>query len=272
LERCRRAPVRSPPTSGPAEPGTGYTNGKRGVELQGASSGTTTPGYDLAGSDGGVFVFRPGSPQLLRVLPGLGVKVNNIVASCPPTTSPVTTSWDPMVGSSCSRPASPRVSRIAPGLGVNVNNVVGIVPTNNFTGYDLGGIRWWGFRVPDRPVLGILRIAAQYGVQVNDIVGIVASPGGGGYFLVGKDGGVFTFGSASFFGSLPGTGVHVTNINRNASTTDGQGYYVVGADGGRLRLRRRHVARLTPGPGRQCFEHREHRAHPRRRGLLAHRL
>ena len=68
-------------------------------------------------------------------------------------------------------------------------------------------------------------------VHVNDIVGIVATPGGGGYFLVGKDGGVFTFGNAPFFGSLPGIGVSVNDITGIASTPDGKGYYVVGANG-----------------------------------------
>ena len=55
--------------------------------------------------------------------------------------------------------------------------------------------------------------------------------GGGGYFLVGRDGGVFTFGNAPFFGSLPSIGVRVDDITGIASTPDGKGYYVVGADG-----------------------------------------
>ncbi len=53
-------------------------------------------GYDLAGSDGGVFVFPTGQPfGFFGSLPGLGVKVNN---------------------------------------------VVGLVPTNNYHGYDLAGL------------------------------------------------------------------------------------------------------------------------------------
>ena len=66
---------------------------------------------------------------------------------------------------------------------------------------------------------------------MNDIVGIVATPGGGGYFLVGKDGGVFTFGNAPFLGSLPGHRGRVNNITGIAATPDGKGYYVVGANG-----------------------------------------
>ena len=39
-----------------------------------------------------------------------------------------------------------------------------------------------------------------------------STPNGMGYTLVGTDGGVFTFGDAPFYGSLPGSGVVVRNI------------------------------------------------------------
>ncbi|MDA8311104.1 MAG: hypothetical protein M0Z46_10935, partial [Actinomycetota bacterium] len=42
------------------------------------------------------------------------------------------------------------------------------------------------------------------GVHVSDVVGILATPDGHGYWLVGKDGGVFSFGDARFFGSMGG--------------------------------------------------------------------
>jgi hypothetical protein len=51
--------------------------------------------------------------------------------------------------------------------------------------------------------------------------------------MVGADGGVFTFGDAGFFGSLPGQ--HVTPpapIVAMAATADGKGYILTGADGG----------------------------------------
>jgi hypothetical protein len=47
------------------------------------------------------------------------------------------------------------------------------------------------------------------GVTTNDIVGIVVQPGGGGYLLVGRDGGMFAFGDAPFFGSLGNKASHV---------------------------------------------------------------
>ena len=109
-------------------------------------------------------------------------------------------------------------------------------------------------------------------VHVNDIVGIVATPGGGGYFLVGKDGGVFTFGNAPFFGSLPGIGVSVNNIAGIASTPDGKGYYVVGANGAVYGFGDATSFGSLPGLGVTVSNIVSHRAHPRRRGLLAHRL
>ena len=44
------------------------------------------------------------------------------------------------------------------------------------------------------------------------MIGIVHTADTRGYWLLGSDGGIFTFGDAPFYGSLPGVGVHVTNI------------------------------------------------------------
>jgi len=65
-----------------------------------------------------------------------------------------------------------------------------------------------------------------------DSVGIAATPDGKGYWEVGIDGGVFTFGDATFYGSLPGAGVSVSDIVGIAATPDGKGYWLYGADGG----------------------------------------
>jgi len=65
-----------------------------------------------------------------------------------------------------------------------------------------------------------------------DSVAMAATPDGGGYWLVGVDGGVFSFGDASFFGSLPASGISVSDIVTMATTPDGKGYWVVGSDGG----------------------------------------
>jgi hypothetical protein len=56
-------------------------------------------------------------------------------------------------------------------------------------------------------------------------------PTGKGYWLVASDGGIFSYGSAGFFGS---TGATVLNkpIVGMASTPDGKGYWLVASDGG----------------------------------------
>jgi len=60
--------------------------------------------------------------------------------------------------------------------------------------------------------------------------------GGRGYWQAGADGGVFSFGSATFYGSIPGTlkpGQHLAApIVAMAADTQSGGYWLVGADGG----------------------------------------
>lgn len=78
----------------------------------------------------------------------------------------------------------------------------------------------------------------SYGSTANfhlgkPIVGIAATPSGNGYWLVGADGGVFGFGDAGFYGSLPGN--HITPqepIVGIAPTQGGAGYWLDGSDGG----------------------------------------
>jgi len=59
------------------------------------------------------------------------------------------------------------------------------------------------------------------------------NPSDTGYWLVGVDGGVFSFGTAPFYGSLPGIGVvPVGAIVGVAPTPTGGGYWLVGSTGG----------------------------------------
>jgi hypothetical protein len=53
-----------------------------------------------------------------------------------------------------------------------------------------------------------------------------------GYWMVGTDGGVFAFGNAGYYGSLPQHHVVVDDIKAVVPTSDGKGYWMVGADGG----------------------------------------
>ena len=63
---------------------TGQTVSNNGGPSATATQAVSTAGYDLAGSDGGVFVFPVGQASgFFGSLPGLGVKVNNIVGIVP---------------------------------------------------------------------------------------------------------------------------------------------------------------------------------------------
>jgi hypothetical protein len=63
------------------------------------------------------------------------------------------------------------------------------------------------------------------------IIAMATTPSGAGYWMVGADGGIFSFGDAGFFGS---TGSFHLNspIVGMAATADGKGYWLVAADGG----------------------------------------
>lgn len=64
-------------------------------------------------------------------------------------------------------------------------------------------------------------------------VGMAATPDGGGYWLAQAGGGVFSYGDATFHGSLPGAQVvPAAPIVGIAATPDGGGYWIVGQDGG----------------------------------------
>ena len=84
---------------------------------------------------------------------------------------------------------------------------------------------------------GLSGIAGSWGnvagaaVAYAPVAGMASTPDGGGYWLVGSDGGVFTYGDAGFFGSAGG--LHLTApVVGMASTPDGGGYWLVGSDGG----------------------------------------
>ena len=104
---------------------------------------------------------------------------------------------------------------------------------------------------------------SNYGSYVDlgaPIVGIAATASGGGYWLLGRDGGIFSFGDASFFGSTGGMTLNQPVVDM-APTASGRGYWLVAADGGvfsfgdarfhgstgAIRLNR-PVVSLTPAP------------------------
>jgi hypothetical protein len=67
----------------------------------------------------------------------------------------------------------------------------------------------------------------------SDAHPLVSDPTGDGYWLAAADGGVFAFGTAKFYGSLPSEGIKPSKpvVGMVAAPT-GKGYWLVGADGG----------------------------------------
>lgn len=63
------------------------------------------------------------------------------------------------------------------------------------------------------------------------VVTALATRSGEGYYLIGSDGGVFTFGDAGFYGSLGGRTLNKP-IVAAALTNSGKGYWMAAADGG----------------------------------------
>jgi hypothetical protein len=69
------------------------------------------------------------------------------------------------------------------------------------------------------------------GTPLNQpLVGMTATPDGQGYWLVASDGGVFSFGDASFYGSTAGLSLGVAAVGLIV-TPSGNGYAVVDTNG-----------------------------------------
>jgi hypothetical protein len=63
------------------------------------------------------------------------------------------------------------------------------------------------------------------------IIAISATPSGHGYWLLGRDGGIFSFGDAAFHGSMGAVRLNGPIIDL-APTPTGNGYWLLGRDGG----------------------------------------
>jgi N-acetylmuramoyl-L-alanine amidase len=86
---------------------------------------------------------------------------------------------------------------------------------------------------PDSVVpFGTTAIGANVVAGANaPIVGVTATQDGAGYWLVGSDGGVFSYGDAHFWGSTGSLRLNAPIVGM-AATPDGGGYWLVAADGG----------------------------------------
>ena len=73
---------------------------------------------------------------------------------------------------------------------------------------------------------------ASFGLHLNKpVLGMAATPTGHGYWLVASDGGIFSFGDASFYGSTGSLRLNQPIVGM-AATPTGHGYWLVASDGG----------------------------------------
>jgi hypothetical protein len=207
--------------------GHSYTYVVSATNLAGTSTSAQSgvpAGYDLVGSDGGVFVFPTGQGGYYGSLPGLGVKVDDIVG---------------MVSSADHRGyylvgadggvfsfGDTHFENSLPGIGVKVDDIVGIVPSSDDRGYFLVGADGGVFAFGDAHFEGSL---LSDGITTSSVVGIAGTPDNQGYWVVLTSGTVYHFGTAGVFGSLTNAPAPVTAIT---STPDGGGYWLVTATGG----------------------------------------
>jgi hypothetical protein len=187
---------------------------------------STTSGYDLVGSDGGVFVFPTGSSGgFYGSLPGIGVTPAAPVVGMVPTSDDQGYFLVGSDGGVFSFGNAPYLGSL-PGIGVTpAEPITGIVPTGTDHGYFLVGRDGGVYAFGNAPYLGSL---PGDGVHVDDVVGIAATPSGNGYWLVASDGTVYAFGAAQELGSAMGTASPVSAI---AGTPDGGGYWIVTQNG-----------------------------------------
>jgi CHAP domain len=80
--------------------------------------------------------------------------------------------------------------------------------------------------------VGPARAATTVSVELDaPIVGMTSTPDGRGYWMVGSDGGVFTFGDARFSGSMGGRHLDAPIVGM-ADGPSNSSYWLVGSDGG----------------------------------------
>ncbi len=190
-----------------------------------AASQLPAQGYYMVASDGGIFTFGPnlqfhgslGDLQLNRPIVGMAGLPDAsgywLVAQDGGVFAINTSVYYGSLGKT-NDPNDP-------------NGVIGMA-ANGTKGYWIADSKGYVYGFGNAPVF-----SNPIAGTVNDIVSIIATPDGGGYYLIGADGGVFAYGDATYYGSLPGMKITPNQpIVGAALTADGKGYYLVGKDGG----------------------------------------
>ena len=184
-------------------------------------------GYWLAGADGGVYAF--GDAGFHGSLPGIGVTpYGPIVAMA--STPDGKGYW--LLGADGGVFAFGDAQFSGPGTDwLSPFEAIGGTPSG---GYDVVTSRpgqIWQY--PGGQQIISLPDASTSFPQAASLSGAAITPDGNGGWQVGLEGGVFAFGDAGFYGSLPGIGVTpAAPVVGMARTPDGRGYWLLGADGG----------------------------------------
>ncbi len=179
-------------------------------------------GYWLVARDGGIFTFGDAQyhGSVPQILPGL-TGIVGMVAD--PATGGY---WIINSDGTIFNFDAPQDGTL-PFFGIHVHNIVGGAATTDGKGLYLVG--------SDGHVYTMLGTATNQGslvgVHLNaPIISMSIDPATGGYWLLGADGGVFSF-NAPFFGSTGNLHLNKPVVGMT-STADGGGYWFVASDGG----------------------------------------
>jgi hypothetical protein len=120
--------------------------------------------------------------------------------------------------------ADPRLTGnvVAPALRQNVSIPAGAAGQGYVIATDTGQARTYGSTPNNGSVSGGL---------AQPIVGVTTTAGKDGYWMVSRDGGIFSFGDAPFYGSAGAIRLNQPIVGM-AKTASGNGYWLVASDGG----------------------------------------
>jgi len=118
----------------------------------------------------------------------------------------------------------------SPTIDITGTIALNIVPTDPNNGYYLFGQQGEITGFGNDNYLTYLDGAQYYNLN-SPIVGMAPTPNGTGYWMVGSDGGVFSSGTAGFYGSAGSLKLNAPIVGM-AATPDGGGYWFVASDGG----------------------------------------
>jgi hypothetical protein len=225
------------PTVSAVSPNEGPTSGGTSVTVTGSSLAGASA-VNFGGTPGTNVVVNGGGTSLTVTSPAESAGTVDITVTTPGGTSSTS------AADQFTFVPAPTVTAVSPTTGPTSGGTSVTV-----TGTNLGGATAVSFG--PNPGNNIAVNGAGTSLTVTSPAGsagtvdvTVTTPGGasatsaadhftyqGGYWMVGNDGGVFSF-DAPFEGSVPSLNIHVTNIVSLVPTSDGKGYWMIGSDGG----------------------------------------